>query len=208
VAKSKTKVKAKLNVKAKSKKTSPAKNKVKSKAKSTVKAAKKSAIKKSAAKKTAASKKTAQKGKTASKKALKVSSTKSVAKGTQPKTSQTTQAKVVPNAKKLSEQKSSQASSVSLKPLDDRIVVEIATLEKKTAGGLYIPETSTLSGNFQGKVLAVGHGHRNKKGKLRPLAVKVGDQIMFSEHAGDKINIQGKDVLILRESEILGIVQK
>ena len=94
-----------------------------------------------------------------------------------------------------------------LQPLDDRIVIQIKNFEKRTAGGLYIPETADVSGNFQGTVLAVGQGHKNKKGKLRPMDVKPGDEVLFDQHAGSKLTLNGEEVRILRESEVLGIVE-
>ena len=94
-------------------------------------------------------------------------------------------------------------------PLDDRIVVEVALGEKMTAGGLYIPDTvSDVSGNHKGKVIAIGRGRQDKKGKIHALDVKAGDQILFDEYAGTKIQLNQTDYVILRESEVLGIVSK
>ena len=96
-----------------------------------------------------------------------------------------------------------------LTPLDDRIVVELASTERRTPGGLFIPETAVdASGNLKGKVLVVGRGHQNKKGRIRAMDVHVGDFVLFSEYAGSKMNLQGKEVLFLRESDILGIVER
>ena len=75
-----------------------------------------------------------------------------------------------------------------------------------TAGGLYIPDTAQVAGNQKGTVLAVGSGHVSKKGKKRPLELKVGDQVVFAEWAGDKLEWNGKPVRILRESDVLGLV--
>lgn len=92
-------------------------------------------------------------------------------------------------------------------PLDDRLMVQLAGAEKMTAGGLYIPDTvADVSGNLQGFVVSVGRGHRNRKGHVRPMDLKVGDKILFSEYAGTKLKIQNQDVLILRESDVLGVV--
>lgn len=94
-------------------------------------------------------------------------------------------------------------------PLDDRLVVRVSGVERKTAGGLYIPDTvSDVSGNLEGHVVAVGRGSMNKKGHVRPMDVAVGDRIVFSQFAGTKIKIQNEDLLILRESEVLGVVSK
>lgn len=94
-------------------------------------------------------------------------------------------------------------------PLDDRLVVRVSGAERKTAGGLYIPDTvSDVSGNLEGQVVAVGRGSMNKKGHVRPMDVTVGDRVVFSQFAGTKIKIQNEDLLILRESEVLGVVSK
>lgn len=184
--------------------------------KKTVKNAKKAVIKKAAKK---ATKKVAVKKEIAKSKANKVSS-----KNTKPaKLIKKSSVKVV--AKNNSEKKSSEKSFVSqpikakikikdlnqfFSPLDDRIFVSIANAEKRTAGGLYIPDTATTAtGYFQGSVVACGPGHKNKKGKLKPLDVKLGDQILFSEYAGQKmilnINGQSEEFYVVRESDVLGI---
>ncbi len=94
-------------------------------------------------------------------------------------------------------------------PLDDRLIVQVSSAEKMTPGGLYIPDTVTeSSGNLQGMVVAVGRGHFTKKGHLRPMDVKVGDKIVFPEYAGSKIKIQNEDLVILRESDVMGVVSK
>lgn len=94
-------------------------------------------------------------------------------------------------------------------PLDDRILVQTIAEERMTPGGLYIPDTvADVSGNFQGLVVAVGRGHLDKKGKIRPLDVKKGDKVVFSQFSGSKVDYQGESVLFLRESDVLGIVNK
>ena len=77
-----------------------------------------------------------------------------------------------------------------------------------TPGGLYIPDTADASGNYKGLVLAVGRGHLDAKGKVRLMDVKAGDTVVFADFAGSKMTIMGKEVLILRESEVLGIVTR
>lgn len=99
-------------------------------------------------------------------------------------------------------------AEIGLSPLADRLIVKIDSAEKRTAGGLYIPDTAQVSGNYRGQVLAVGRGNTNKKGHLRPMDVKTGDQILFSEYAGSKMTIDGLEVLILRETDVLGVVEK
>ncbi len=94
-------------------------------------------------------------------------------------------------------------------PLDDRILVRLAEAEKMTAGGLYIPPTvSNVTGNLEGQIVSVGRGHLNKKGHIRPLDVKLGDKIVFAEYAGSKIQIQNEELIILRESDVMGVVAK
>lgn len=96
-----------------------------------------------------------------------------------------------------------------LTPLDDRLVVRLSGAEKMTAGGLYIPDTvSDVSGNLEGVVVAIGRGHMNKKGHVRLMDVKAGDRVVFSEYAGSKVKLHNEDLVILRESEVLGVVSK
>lgn len=98
--------------------------------------------------------------------------------------------------------------SAELAPLQDRLVVRILSQEKKTAGGLYIPETSQMSGHLEGQVLSIGPGKTDKKGRRRPTDVKVGDRVLFSEYAGVKTELGGNEVRILSETEVLGILDK
>ncbi|MNJ99892.1 10 kDa chaperonin 5 [compost metagenome] len=94
-------------------------------------------------------------------------------------------------------------------PLDNRVMVQVAGAERMTPGGLYIPDTvGDVSGNLQGVVVAVGRGHMDKKGRIHPMDVKVGDNVVFSQYAGSKIEIQNEDLIILRESEVMGVVSK
>lgn len=91
-------------------------------------------------------------------------------------------------------------------PLDDRVVVEHAVAATRTPGGLYIPDT-VQDRPSEGRVLAVGRGHRDKKGRLRPLDVRPGDTVLFGEYSGSKIELMGRQVVVLRENEILGVVK-
>lgn len=94
-----------------------------------------------------------------------------------------------------------------LTPLDDRILVQIAIEnERKTAGGLFIPDTAQTTGHFQGTVVSVGPGHRDKKGHFKPLELRIGDQILFSEYAGTEVLLEEQNFKILRETDVLGIV--
>lgn len=92
-------------------------------------------------------------------------------------------------------------------PLDDRVLIRIAEMERKTAGGLFIPDTAAdVSGNLEGVIVAVGRGHRDGKGRVRPMDVRLGDRVVFSQYAGAKIPWQNEELLILRESELMGIL--
>jgi len=92
-------------------------------------------------------------------------------------------------------------------PLDDRVLVRLAAAEKVTAGGLYIPDTvSDSSGNLKGEVVAIGRGHRDAKGRMRPMDVSVGNHVIFAEFSGAKMKLQNEDLVLLRESELLGVL--
>ncbi len=90
--------------------------------------------------------------------------------------------------------------SVSLKPLADRVLVEAAQAEEKTAGGIIIPDTAKEKPQ-RGKVIAVGIGKKDE-----PLTVKIGDSVLYGKYAGTEINIEGKEFLIMRESDIFAIL--
>ncbi|HNQ59861.1 MAG TPA: co-chaperone GroES [Bacteroidales bacterium] len=89
---------------------------------------------------------------------------------------------------------------MTLKPLADRVLVEPAEAEQKTAGGIIIPDTAKEKPQ-KGTVIAVGNGKKDE-----PLTVKVGDVVLYGKYAGTEINIDGKDYLIMRESDILAIL--
>jgi chaperonin GroES len=91
-------------------------------------------------------------------------------------------------------------------PLDDRLIVEEVKKELRTAGGLFIPDTAAApSGPKEGIVLAVGRGHRDKKGRMRPLDVKMGDTVLFEAFLGSELKIGDREVTVIRESQLLGI---
>lgn len=92
-----------------------------------------------------------------------------------------------------------------LTPLEDRLLVAMEAASDTSPGGLYIPESAS-DRPHRGRVLAAGRGRRNKKGQLRPLDVSAGDTVLFDEHAGTKITVEGNEFLILREEDVLGIV--
>jgi chaperonin GroES len=97
--------------------------------------------------------------------------------------------------------------SIKLRPLADRVVVEPSEREETFAGGmLVLPETAKEKPQ-QGSILAVGPGRRDEDGELIPMDVKVGDLVLFAKYAGTEIKLDGKKVLILKESDILGVVE-
>ena len=95
--------------------------------------------------------------------------------------------------------------SISIKPLGNRVVVEPEEQEDMTAGGIILPETAKETPQ-QGKILAAGPGERDDDGKRIPLDVKEGDTVLFAKYSGTEIKLDGKKVLILRESDLLAIV--
>jgi chaperonin GroES len=94
-----------------------------------------------------------------------------------------------------------------ISPLDDRILIRLESRERVTAGGLILPETADISGNLRGEVVAVGRGHRDSKGRLRPMELKIGDRILLNEYSGSKVTILGEELIMLRESDVLGILE-
>ena len=94
---------------------------------------------------------------------------------------------------------------MKFKPLHDRVLVERIEAEEKTAGGIIIPDTAKEKPQ-EGKVVAVGTGTRGDDGKVTPLDVKAGDTILFGKWSGTEVKVDGKDLLIMKESDILGIV--
>src|SRR5215831_14239000 len=97
--------------------------------------------------------------------------------------------------------------ATKIRPLQDRVIVKRLKEEEKTKGGIIIPDTAKEK-PLEGKVVAVGNGKLLEDGKLRPLDVKAGDTILFTKYAGTEIKIDGEDHLILREEDILGVVEK
>ena len=94
---------------------------------------------------------------------------------------------------------------MKFKPLHDRVVVERLDSDEKTAGGIIIPD-SAQEKPMQGKILAVGSGARDDTGKIQPLDVREGDTILFGKWSGTEVKIDGKDLLIMKESDIMGII--
>jgi chaperonin GroES len=96
--------------------------------------------------------------------------------------------------------------SISLKPLGSRVVVEPVESEEVTAGGIVLPETAKEKPQ-KGKVLSIGPGDRDEGGKRIPLDVSIGDTVLFAKYAGTEIKVEGKKLLILKESDLLAIVE-
>ena len=95
---------------------------------------------------------------------------------------------------------------MKFRPLHDRIVVKRIDAEEKTAGGIIIPDTAKEK-PMQGEVIAVGPGARDESGKLVPLDVKKGDKVLFGKWSGTEVKIDGEDLLIMKESDILGVIE-
>ena len=95
---------------------------------------------------------------------------------------------------------------MKLRPLQDRIIVKRLEEETMTAGGIFIPETAKEKPQ-KGEVIAVGKGKKTEDGKVIPMDVKKGDQVLFGKYAGTEIKIDGAEFLIMREDDILGIME-
>ena len=94
---------------------------------------------------------------------------------------------------------------MKFRPLHDRVVVKRIEAEEKTAGGIIIPDSAKEKPS-QGEVVSVGPGGRDESGKLIPLDVKTGDRVLFGKWSGTEVKIDGEDLIIMKESDILGIV--
>jgi chaperonin GroES len=95
---------------------------------------------------------------------------------------------------------------MAFRPLGDRVLVRRVEEEAKTKGGIIIPDTAKEKPQ-EGEVLAVGPGTRDESGKLQPLDVKVGDRILFGKWSGTEVKLDGEDLLIMKESDILGVLE-
>ncbi|EIM64541.1 MULTISPECIES: co-chaperone GroES [Desulfobacter] len=95
---------------------------------------------------------------------------------------------------------------MSLRPLSDRILVERVKEDEKTKGGIIIPDTAKEK-PAEGKVVSTGNGRMGEDGKLLPMDVKVGDRVLFSKYGGTEVKIDGVDYLIMRQDDVLGIVE-
>ena len=95
---------------------------------------------------------------------------------------------------------------MKFRPLHDRVVVQRMEMAEKTAGGIIIPDTAKEK-PMEGKVIAAGAGARDETGKVQPLDVKAGDSVLFGKWSGTEVKIDGQDYLIMKESDIMGVIE-
>ena len=95
---------------------------------------------------------------------------------------------------------------MKFRPLHDRVLVRRVAQEEKTAGGIIIPDTAKEK-PMEGEVVAVGDGARTEDGKIQPMAVKAGDRILFGKWSGTEVKMDGEELLIMKESDIMGIIE-
>jgi chaperonin GroES len=95
---------------------------------------------------------------------------------------------------------------MKFRPLHDRVVVRRLSAEEKTAGGIIIPDTAQEK-PMEGEIIAAGPGARNETGQLVPLEVKAGDRVLFGKLSGTEVKIDGEELLIMKESDVMGIIQ-
>ena len=96
-------------------------------------------------------------------------------------------------------------AKLKFRPLHDRVVVKRIEAEEKTAGGIIIPDTAKEK-PMQGEIVAVGPGGRDENGKLAPIDVKAGDKVLFGKWSGTEVKIDGQELLIMKESDIMGVI--
>ena len=95
---------------------------------------------------------------------------------------------------------------MKFRPLHDRVVVRRIDAEEKTSGGIIIPDTAKEK-PMEGEIIAVGAGARDESGKLVPLDVKAGDRVLFGKWSGTEVKIDGQDLLIMKESDVMGVIE-
>jgi chaperonin GroES len=95
---------------------------------------------------------------------------------------------------------------MKLRPLHDRVVVKRLDIERKTSSGIVIPENAAEKPD-QGEVVAVGNGKYDDSGKLRPVGVKVGEKVLFGKYSGQTVKVDGDELLVLREEDIMAVVE-
>jgi chaperonin GroES len=94
---------------------------------------------------------------------------------------------------------------MKLRPLHDRVIIKRLEEERKTASGIVIPDTAAEKPD-QGEVLAVGPGKKNEEGKVVPVDVKVGDKVLFGKYSGTTVRVEGDEILVMREEDIMAVV--
>jgi chaperonin GroES len=94
-----------------------------------------------------------------------------------------------------------------LRPLLDLVVIQRVAAEEKTAGGIFIPDTAQEK-PVEGEIVAAGPGARSEDGKVHPLGVEVGDRVLFGKWSGTEIKLDGEELIIIKESDLLGVVEK
>lgn len=95
---------------------------------------------------------------------------------------------------------------MNIRPLHDRVIVKRLEEERKTASGIVIPDSATEKPD-QGEIIAVGKGKAGDDGKIRALEVKVGDKVLFGKYAGQAVKIKGEEYLVMREEDIMGVIE-
>ncbi len=95
---------------------------------------------------------------------------------------------------------------MKLRPLHDRVIIKRLDNERKTSSGIVIPDNAAEKPD-QGEVLAIGNGKVNDDGKVRPLAVKVGDKVLFGKYSGQAVKVDGEELLVMREEDIMAVVE-
>ena len=95
---------------------------------------------------------------------------------------------------------------MKIRPLQDRVIVKRLEEEQKTSGGIIIPDTAKEKPQ-KGEIIAAGPGKRNEDGKVQPLDIKAGDKVLFSKYAGTEIKVEGDELLIMREDDIMGVIE-
>jgi chaperonin GroES len=98
------------------------------------------------------------------------------------------------------------AIAMKIRPLHDRVIVKRIEEEKKSAGGIVIPDTAAEKPD-QGEIVAVGKGKKDDQGKVIPLDVKPGDKILFGKYSGQTVRVKGEELLVMREEDIMGVVE-
>ena len=95
---------------------------------------------------------------------------------------------------------------MKLRPLHDRVIIKRLDNERKTASGIVIPDNAAEKPD-QGEILAVGNGKVGDDGKLRPMGVKVGDKVLFGKYSGQSVKVEGEELLVMREEDIMAVVE-